>query len=155
MTQKTALQTLNLETAWIYKVSVLADLVARRVSEVVRDVSDLNHSQWRVIAAIADVPGRTASDVVDVTPMDKGIVSRAVASLVERDLVERRGSASDGRRSLLFLTGKGEAQYSDIVRALSQTGADGLAALAPGDNAAFLSLLAQTMNAYGDRAPTV
>ncbi len=88
-----------LDDAWIYKVAVLADLVASRVLKAVQSVSSLNLSQWRVLAALADKPGRTASEVVAITPMDKAIVSRAAASLVDQGLVERRASATDGRVS--------------------------------------------------------
>ena len=104
---------LSLETAWTYKVSVLAQLIARRTSEALALVSDLNLSQWRTLAAIADTPGRTARDVVSVTPMDKGLVSRAVGALVERGLVARRSSPSDGRLSHLHLARTGTRHYGD------------------------------------------
>lgn len=137
-----------LDRAWIYKVSVLADQVARRVGEVVRRVSGLNLSQWRVIAAIADRPGRTASEVVAITPMDKGIVSRATATLVERGLVQRRASSSDGRLSHLFLTNDGEDAYQSIIAALATTGADGMATLDGADTRAFLAMLEQATALY-------
>lgn len=120
---------LELDRAWIYKVSVLADLVARRVGEAVTRVSALNLSQWRVIAALADEPGRTASQVVAVTPMDKAVVSRAVAAMVRDGFIERRASAADGRVSHLFLTPSGDAAYAAIVDELERTGADGRALL--------------------------
>lgn len=116
---------LSLETAWTYKVSVLAQLIARRTSEALALVSDLNLSQWRTLAAIADTPGRTARDVVTVTPMDKGLVSRAVGALVERGLVERRSSPSDGRLSHLHLTRTGTSHYGEIIDALRRAGAMG------------------------------
>ena len=125
MADDLTMQRLILDDSWAYKVTVLADLLARRIAPIVQDVSGLNLSQWRVIAAVADEPGRTASQVVDMTPMDKGIVSRAVRTLVERDLIERRSSKQDGRLSHLYLTDDGSKVYQTIVSALSNAKADG------------------------------
>ncbi len=137
-----------LEKAWIYKVTVLSDLVARRVTEVVQRTSGLNLSQWRVIAAIADTPGSTATQVVHVTPMDKGIVSRAVSSLVERGLVERRASNSDGRLSHLYLTESGLNAYNAILAGLAQHGADGLTLFSADESQTFLALLNMAIERY-------
>lgn len=116
---------LSLDDSWTYKTVLLADLISRKVSAVLQDVSDLNLSQWRVMIAVADKPGRTARDVVDLTPMDKGIVSRAVRTLVEKEIIERRSSKQDGRLSHLFLTGSGLTLYSKIARAMVESGASG------------------------------
>lgn len=143
-----------LEQDWSYKVTVLADLVARRVTSVVQRVSGLNLSQWRVLAAIADKPGRTASDVVDVTPMDKAIVSRAVASLVERDLLRRTASQNDGRSSHLQLTDNGYTLYNEIVSEMRKTGVDGLDALNKSEENQFLKQLDQVIKAYRESVDT-
>lgn len=121
-----AVPTLSLASSWSYKVSVLADLVARRVASEVQRTSGLNLSQWRVLAAVADRPGRTSTEVVEITPMDKPIVSRAVRVLVERGLLRREASQEDGRRAYLMLTAEGEATYRQLVQALTVSGAAGL-----------------------------
>ncbi|MEL6687523.1 MAG: MarR family transcriptional regulator [Pseudomonadota bacterium] len=115
----------DLEGNWVFSVAVLADQVARRVSNIVSEVSDLNLSHWRVLAAVADKAGRTASEVVELTPMDKGVVSRAVKHLSDTGLVERRACASDGRLSYLFMTDEGYLTYERIVTALRERGATG------------------------------
>lgn len=115
----------ELDSNWVFSVAVLADQVARRVSNIVGRVSKLNLSHWRVLAAVADKPGRTASEVVDLTPMDKGVVSRAVRHLSEIGLLERRASTADGRLSYLFMTEAGEQTYETIVSALREEGATG------------------------------
>ena len=74
---------LELTAYWPYQITVLADRIARRTSRVVKE-HGLNLSQWRVMAAVAEVPGRTSVEVVTVTPMDKGIVSRATKALLTR-----------------------------------------------------------------------
>lgn len=141
---------LSLEESWAYKVTVLADMVARRIAPIVQSVSGLNLSQWRVLAAVADHPGCTASQVVEVTPMDKGIVSRAVSYLIERNLVERRASPSDGRVSHLFLTPEGDAVYAALVAAIDREQASGRGLLPPAVEAEALQLLHGLISAYGE-----
>lgn len=105
---------LPLEQFWPYQVTVLADRIARRTSRIVKE-RGLNLSQWRVLAAIAAVPGRTSVDVVTVTPMDKGIVSRATKALLEMGYIRREASQSDGRLSHLHLTDDGAALYAEVL----------------------------------------
>ncbi|MEO1041749.1 MAG: MarR family winged helix-turn-helix transcriptional regulator [Pseudomonadota bacterium] len=139
-----------LDTAWSYKVTVLADLVARRVAAVVQATSGLNLSQWRVLAAVADKPGRTSTEVVEITPMDKPIVSRAVQVLVDRGCLRREASQEDGRRSYLRLTTKGESTYAAIVAALAETGAAGIDLLSGDELAAFNRQLDETIAKFRD-----
>ena len=105
---------LLLSSYWPYQVIVLADLISRRTSGIVKR-HKLNLSQWRVLAAVAEVPGRTSVDVVKITPMDKGIVSRATKALLEMGLLRREASQHDGRISHLHMTKQGQRKYSEIM----------------------------------------
>ena len=105
---------LQLIEYWPYLITVLADRIARRTSRVVREYG-LNLSQWRVLAAVAEVPGRTSVEVVTVTPMDKGIVSRATKALLSMGLLRREASQLDGRISHLFLTDAGIELYRGVL----------------------------------------
>jgi DNA-binding MarR family transcriptional regulator len=139
---------LRLEESWTYLVTVLADRVARRVGQTVQETAALNLSQWRVLAALADRPGRTAAEVVELTPMDKGVVSRAVATLVARGLVARAASPEDGRRSPLTLTEGGWEIYRDCAAALAANGADGRSGGSADLRAELKDALAAMVSAY-------
>ena len=107
-------QVLHLESYWPYQITVLSERIARRTSRIVKE-RGINLSQWRVLAAIAEVPGRTSVEVVLITPMDKGIVSRATKALLEMGLVRRKASQIDGRISHLHLTKAGTALYQELI----------------------------------------
>ncbi|MEM1036782.1 MAG: MarR family winged helix-turn-helix transcriptional regulator [Pseudomonadota bacterium] len=139
---------LSLDDSWTYKTVLLADLISRKVSTVLHEFSDLNLSQWRVMIAVADQPGRTASAVVDLTPMDKGIVSRAVRTLVEKEIIERRSSKEDGRLSHLFLTTSGQTLYSEIVKAMDQGGASGRQLLTRQQQTDLMAVLDEAITKY-------
>lgn len=140
--------TFDLDQSWVYKVSVIADLIARRVASIVADVGGINLSQWRVLAAIGDQDGRTASQVVELTPMDKGIVSRAVASLIAQGYLRREASNTDGRLSHLFMTPQGRDLFEKIVAELARTGANGEQLFSEADRTAFLGTLDRLIRDY-------
>ncbi len=102
---------ISLDEFWPYRVVVLADQVAKRTVRILKAHGELNLSQWRVLAAVAQDEGCSSADVVAVTPMDKGIVSRAVKSLIDAKIISKRPSEHDKRVSHLFLTQDGRAQY--------------------------------------------
>jgi len=112
---------IELDNFWAYQVVVLADQISRYTLDVVRSEADLNQSQWRVLAAVADKPGRSAAEVTAVTPMDKTIVSRAVASLIKDGLIKRTPNQDDKRTGALEMTKNGAARYARISEKLAET----------------------------------
>ena len=112
--------TIELKDFWPYQVVVLADQVSRHTNNILKTHGSLNLSQWRVLAAIGEKEGRSAAEVVAMTPMDKGIVSRATASLVEDGFIRKKNDPDDRRRSELFLTAKGRKHYQTISQALTK-----------------------------------
>ena len=112
---------IKLEDFWPYHAAVLADLVTRHTHSIVKTQADLNISQWRVLAAVADKPGRSAADVTHVTPMDKTIVSRAVSSLIEAGLIKKTRTETDKRRLSLEMTPAGQTAYEKIAARLNDT----------------------------------
>ena len=57
----------------------------------------------------------TAQQVADSTRMHKTRVSRAIAHLVKRGLIERTSNADDRREMELSLTKEGRAMYAELV----------------------------------------
>ena len=138
---------LKLDQYWPYLVTVLADRIARRTSALVK-AEGLNLSQWRVLAALADVPGRSAMEVVNITPMDKGIVSRATKMLLHHGLIRKESSSVDGRMSHLHLTEAGHRLYQRLrpqVSALLQ-----VSSLSSEENALLPKILHQLIDALPD-----
>lgn len=108
-------QALELEKFLPYRLSVLAQLVSESLHDLYAGPFDLSVTQWRVMAALGRFAPLTASDVGQRIVMDKVAVSRAVASLMKRDLVERTADLDDRRRASLRLTAQGRAMQAKIV----------------------------------------
>jgi len=109
------LRTLELENFLPYRLSILAQIVSESLHDLYAGPFDLTVTQWRVMAALGRFAPLTASDVGQRIVMDKVAVSRAVASLMKRGLVERATDRQDRRRASLELSAKGRAMHARIV----------------------------------------
>jgi DNA-binding MarR family transcriptional regulator len=110
-----ALQALDLDKFLPYRLSVLAQLVSESLHDLYAGPHGLSVTQWRVMAALGQHPRLTASEVGRRIVMDKVAVSRAVAGLTKRGLVERATDRSDRRRASLKLSVQGRAMHRQIV----------------------------------------
>ncbi len=108
-------QVLQLEKFLPYRLSVLAQLVSESLHDLYAGPFDLTVTQWRVMAALGRFAPLTASDVGQRIVMDKVAVSRAVAGLLKRGLVERTADRADRRRALLRLSARGRSVHGRIV----------------------------------------
>ena len=111
----TAAQALELEKFLPYRLSVLAQLVSESLHDLYAGPFGLSVTQWRVMAALGRFAPLTASDVGQRIVMDKVAVSRAVASLMQRGLIERATDRADRRRASLRLSARGRAMHARIV----------------------------------------
>jgi DNA-binding MarR family transcriptional regulator len=108
-------QALELENFLPYRLSVLAQLVSESLHDLYAGPFGLTVTQWRVMAALGRFAPLTASDVGQRIVMDKVAVSRAVAGLMKRGLVERAPDRRDRRRAPLKLSARGRAMHGRIV----------------------------------------
>lgn len=106
---------LELDRFLPYKLSALSNRVSDAIARQYSERFALSISEWRVMAALGNTPWLSASEVAQRTAMDKVQVSRAVASLVETERVERMPDAEDGRIVRLALSRDGQAVYRQIV----------------------------------------
>jgi len=108
-------QALELENFLPYRLSILAQIVSESLHDLYADPFGLTVTQWRVMAALGRFAPLTASDVGQRIVMDKVAVSRAVAALMKRGLVERATDRADRRRASLRLSPRGRAMHARIV----------------------------------------
>jgi DNA-binding MarR family transcriptional regulator len=106
---------IKLEEFLPYRLSILSNTVSNAIAEGYRNRFDLSIPDWRVMAVLARFPGASAQDLVAKTRMDKVAVSRGVARLLERGLLQRQTSNTDRRRSELQLSERGLSVYREIV----------------------------------------
>lgn len=106
---------LDLEHFLPYRLSVLSNRISQAIAARYAQRFGIGVTEWRVVAVLGRYPDLSAGAVAARTAMDKVAVSRAVARLLERGLVERDTHGDDRRRSVLALSRNGQRIYDDIA----------------------------------------
>ena len=131
---------LELENFLPYRLSILAQLVSESLHDLYAQPYGLTVTQWRVMAALGRFAPLTASEVGQRIVMDKVAVSRAVAGLMQRRLIERATDRADRRRASLRLSARGRTMHARIVPLALDYEAKLYQALGPEERRVFNSL---------------
>lgn len=110
-----ATKNLILEDFLPYKLSVLSNRISQAIARQYAEQFDLSITQWRVVAILGQFDAISANEVAEKTVMDKVAVSRAVTTLLNRELLIREFDADDRRRSQLSLSPSGQALHAQIA----------------------------------------
>ncbi|HST44793.1 MAG TPA: MarR family winged helix-turn-helix transcriptional regulator [Luteimonas sp.] len=140
---------LELERFVPYRLSVLSNRVSQSIASAYAARFGLAVTEWRVIAVLGRYPGLSATAVAERTAMDKVAVSRAVARLLARGLLQRTLHGDDRRRSVLALSDAGHAVYDEVVPLALGYERDLLDPLDADERASLLTLLAKLGAPYG------
>ena len=106
---------LELELFVPYRLSVLSNRISQTIATAYAERFGIGITEWRVIAVLGRYAGLSANQVAERTAMDKVAVSRAVARLLERSLLQRDTHGDDRRRSVLELSEAGYKVYDEVV----------------------------------------
>ena len=98
-----------------YRFAVAVKTVSRRFSKLYSDQFGISIAEWRIISVVGQESNLSAEQVCDRTTMEKVAVSRAVAKMLDKQILEREFSQQDRRRSELNLSAKGRAIYQKII----------------------------------------
>ncbi|MFM6852690.1 MAG: MarR family winged helix-turn-helix transcriptional regulator [Sphingopyxis sp.] len=134
---------LNLANFMPYQLAMASNAVSDRIAKQYQVRFGLKVPEWRLMAVLGEGTPLTQRDLVVATRMDKVMVSRATANLVDRGLIARAASESDGRSHLLTLTDDGRALYNEIAPAALAMERDVLSCLSAKDKRALADLLAR------------
>ena len=106
---------LDLEHFLPYRLSVLSNRISQTIAGAYARRFGIGVTEWRVLAVLGRYRGLSANAVAARTAMDKVAVSRAVARLLARELLQRDTHDDDRRRSVLELSEAGYRIYDDVV----------------------------------------
>src|ERR1700729_2025387 len=98
-----------------FRLNRLAAEVSQHLSVIYRGRFALQIPEWRVMATVGQERGCTAQQIAASTRMHKTRVSRAIAQLRRRGLIERATSTQDRRALKLRLSPAGRRMYAQLV----------------------------------------
>ncbi len=107
--------TLTLQQFLPYRFANLAEKISVSLSRVYVDRFGINIAEWRILATLGEFGELQAKQVARHSNMDKVRVSRAVASLTTKELIQRRPCPGDSRAALLHLSAAGRSLYLRLV----------------------------------------
>ncbi|WP_344424936.1 MarR family winged helix-turn-helix transcriptional regulator [Pseudonocardia ailaonensis] len=126
------------------QVAVLTRIVQRRYARS----ADFGPAICHALSHLARGAPQRAGSLAEALCTDPSTVSRQVAALLRRGLIERCADPSDGRASLLAVTPAGYAALEHSCRPKVEIIADTLAGWPIEDRREFVSLLAELISAY-------
>lgn len=126
-----------------YRLSVVTNKVSRAFARRYSAEFGLSIPEWRVLAVLGAFAPLSSNGICERTAMDKAKVSRAVALLVGKGLVEREPDAADRRLVRLRHSAAGARVYSAIVPRAQALEAEITADLSPEERALLERLLAK------------
>jgi DNA-binding MarR family transcriptional regulator len=99
-----------------FRLNRLAAEVSAALSGEYQERYGLDIPEWRVLATLGfRNEACSAQYIVHCTRTHKSTISRAVTSLVQRQLIERVENADDRREFALRMTRKGQALYEELI----------------------------------------
>jgi DNA-binding MarR family transcriptional regulator len=108
-------ETLSLKEFLPYRCNNLAEQISVSLSRIYVDKFDITIAGWRVLVTLAEYGELQAKEVAHKTRMDKVRVSRTVATLLQKHLLERRICDNDSRVTMLCLSDAGKSLYRRIA----------------------------------------
>jgi len=125
-----------------FRLNRLAAEVSAELSSEYRDRYGLDIPEWRVMATLGfRDEACTAQYIAYCTRTHKSTISRAVAHLLEQQLVERVENAEDRRELALQLTRKGHALYEELIPQLLRKEQDIMSCLTAAERRDFANAL--------------
>jgi DNA-binding MarR family transcriptional regulator len=98
-----------------FRLNRLAAAVSEHLSEIYRERFGLEIPEWRVLVTVGEHPDCTAQQVASSARLHKTRVSRAVAALTRRKILERAARSKDAREISLRLSAAGHRLYAQLV----------------------------------------
>lgn len=93
-------------------ISVIAAAHVFGSSRIYNQLFDLGANDWRLLSALSNDPGATATQVCARLGMNKSIASRSISTLLPRNLIT---IDSSGPTKRLYLTREGAAMHDRIL----------------------------------------
>lgn len=132
-----------LDDLLLYRLSRLLSVAGGMVIRLCEGRFGITRREWRLIATLASRGELGSSQLAEHAQLDRARTSKAVSSLVGKQLVSRTQAGSDRRHVALRLTPAGLAVYEALFPLVSQINEELLAVLGEEREQAFDAMMAE------------
>lgn len=121
----------GLDDLLLYRLARLLSVGGSMVIRLCEGRFGITRREWRVIARLAHEDDLLSSELAERIQLDRARTSRAISSLVAKQLVRRETGAADRRQARLALTEKGRGLHRELFPLVAQINQGLLASLSP------------------------
>lgn len=139
----------TLDDLLLYRTSRLLSVAGSMVIRLCEGRFGITRREWRLIATLAGHGALGSSQLAEHAQLDRARTSRAVSSLVEKELVSREQPAGDRRHVLLRLTARGTKLHAELYPLACAINTELLGALDTAE-VALLDDMLQRLHARGE-----
>ncbi len=125
----------------LYRIARLLATAGSMVIRLCEGRFGITRREWRVLALLAQQEGLLSSQLAERAQLDRARTSRAVTSLVGKQLVQREAVGADRRQVRLRLTAQGRALYEAMFPLVRDLNRELLSPLSPQQASALEDML--------------
>lgn len=114
-----------------YRLMRLFSLSGTPVVRLCQQRYGISRREWRIVALLAARGPLSPSALAEEGDLDRARTSRAIGSLVDKQLVERRAQPGDARRAVVALSAAGQRLYDDLFPQVAAINREVVSALDP------------------------
>lgn len=146
----------TLDDLLLYRLARLLAVAGGMVIRLCEGRFGITRREWRLLATLASRGALGSSQLAEHAQLDRAHTSKAVGSLVAKQLVSRTHPAGDRRQVVLRLAAQGQALYDELCPLVTRINAELMTALDDVDAARLdeslrrLKARAETMAAQAD-----
>lgn len=107
-------QPAGIDDLLLYRIARLLATGGSMVIRLCEGRFGITRREWRLLAILARQPGLMSSQLAERAQLDRARTSRAVTSLVAKELLLRQPGPADRRESRLALTARGQQLYAEL-----------------------------------------
>lgn len=133
----------RLEDLLGFNLSLISNTMAKLVSSYYSREFDLGITEARIIGVVGQDGPVSIRDITDKTRIDKGWISRSVASLLKRELITKQSDKADARKVQLLLTDEGQEIFHQLMATSVTRNEKLISVLSPGERILFMELLSK------------
>ena len=124
-----------LDDLLLYRLSRLLAVAGGMVIRLCEGRFGITRREWRLLATLASRGELSSSQLAEHAQLDRARTSKAVGSLVAKQLVSRTQPAGDRRQVVLRLSSKGQLLYDALFPLVAQINAELMTVLSDADAA--------------------
>jgi DNA-binding MarR family transcriptional regulator len=104
----------SLDDVLLYRVSRLLSSAGGSVIRLCEGRFGITRREWRILALLAGEESLLSSQLAERAQLDRSRTSKAITSLVAKQLLQRRSGPADRRQAALALSPAGRALYAAL-----------------------------------------